>query len=71
MKYSQKVFVLSLGIFLLLYLDSNMLWKVKPAVVAWSVEHLLHKKCHLPAVVRIPLGAIYELIIMLRECHGL
>ena len=26
------------------------------AMVAWSVEHLLHKKFHLPTVVRIPLG---------------
>ena len=27
-----------------------------PAVVAWLVEHLLHKKCHLIMAVRIPLG---------------
>ena len=28
-----------------------------PAMVALSVEHLLHKKCHLLTVDRIPLGA--------------
>ena len=27
-----------------------------PALVAWSVELLIHKKCHLRLVVRIPLG---------------
>ena len=27
-----------------------------PAVVAWSEEHLLHKKCHLLGVYQIPLG---------------
>ena len=36
------------------YFKSNCLGH--PAVVSWSVERLLHKKCHLLMVVRIPLG---------------
>ena len=35
-----------------------------PALVAWSEENLLHKKCHLLAVDRIPLGeGIYMVIL--------
>ena len=44
-----------------IYYNTHMftvLWAV-PAVVAWSVECLLQKKCHLPMVVQIPLGAWY------------
>ena len=33
--------------------------KEHPAVVAWSVERLLHKKCHLLAVDLILLGEVY------------
>ena len=33
-----------------------------PAMVAWSVERLLHKKYHLPAVVRIPLGTMIYML---------
>ena len=36
-------------------LQKNMR-QIDPAVVAWSVEFLLHKKCYLLAVDRIPLG---------------
>ena len=30
-----------------------------PAVVAWLVEHLLHKKCHLSTVVQFPPRHVY------------
>ena len=45
---------------------------IKPAVVAWSVERLLHKKCHLPTVVLILLGTykydgtIMDLLMLIR-----
>ena len=35
---------------------SNLKTK-NPAVVAWPVERLLHKKCHLLVVDQIPLGS--------------
>ena len=35
-----------------------------PAVVAWLVERLLHKKCHLSTAVRIPLEDIYMVKIL-------
>ena len=37
---------------------------IKPAMVAWLVERLPHKKCHLPAVVGIPLEGVYLIKIL-------